>query len=105
MRDHIDEPRKLKASLRNMVREQLITTDEDGYQLTRQGGQEAHRILRAHRLWESYLDHIGTPEGEVHTQAHILEHVRDQRSMDYLDSLLGHPTQDPHGKEIPPKVE
>lgn len=105
LREHVKDPAKLKASLGNMVRDQLVTSDKDGYQLTRKGGEEASRILRAHRLWESYLDHIGTPERDVHPRAHILEHVRDKRSMDYLDRLLGHPTQDPHGKEIPPKAE
>lgn len=106
MRDYVDTPAmgKLKTSLKSMLRDGLILTAAGGYQLTREGAEEANRILRAHRLWESYLDHIGTPEGDVHAQAHILEHVRDQKALDYLDSLLGHPERDPHGKEIPPKT-
>jgi manganese/iron transport system permease protein/iron/zinc/copper transport system permease protein len=101
IREHVTDHGKVGASVRNMVRQDLISKQDAGYSLTRKGAEEASRILRAHRLWESYLDHIGLPEGEVHNRAHILEHVRDQRSMDYLDSLLGHPVRDPHGKEIP----
>ncbi len=33
--------------------------------------------------------------------AHELEHVHDVESVAYLDDLLGHPTHDPHGSEIP----
>jgi manganese/iron transport system permease protein/iron/zinc/copper transport system permease protein len=103
MREHVADKGKLRVSLLNMVRDTLVETTDGGYRLTRKGAQEASRILRAHRLWESYLDHIGTPEGEVHARAHILEHIRDQRSMDYLDRLLGHPEHDPHGQKIPPE--
>jgi len=104
MRKYIPVAEGLKASLGKMVREELIVPVDGGFNLTRKGAEEASRILRAHRLWESYLEHIGTPATEVHNQAHILEHVRDHRSMDYLDSLLGHPERDPHGSEIPPKT-
>jgi manganese/iron transport system permease protein/iron/zinc/copper transport system permease protein len=69
--------------------------------LTKAGRQEALRILRAHRLWEVYLDHVGTPADEVHTRAEKLEHMHDASAVEYLDDLLGHPEKDPHGQEIP----
>lgn len=103
IRPYVADGKRLRASLGNMVRDALITETNAQYTLTPKGAQEASRILRAHRLWESYLEHIGTPAGEVHERAHILEHIQDQRAIDYLDSLLGHPTTDPHGKSIPPK--
>jgi manganese/iron transport system permease protein/iron/zinc/copper transport system permease protein len=103
IRPYVADGKRLRASLGNMVRDALITETNAHYTLTPKGAQEASRILRAHRLWESYLEHIGTPAGEVHERAHILEHIQDQRAIDYLDSLLGHPTTDPHGKSIPPK--
>jgi manganese/iron transport system permease protein/iron/zinc/copper transport system permease protein len=104
IREFISTPRKINASLKNMVREQLIQPQNGGYILTRKGAEEANRILRAHRLWESYLQHIGTPGEQIHERAHILEHMRDPRSLQYLDSLLGHPEHDPHGKAIPPEA-
>jgi len=102
LRAYVEDGGKLKASLDNLVRSGLISRDDSGYRLTRKGAEEARRILRAHRLWETYLDHIGAPESELHEHAHLLEHIRDPRSLDYLDRLLGHPERDPMGKEIPP---
>ena len=69
--------------------------------LTASGKSEATRVQRAHRLWETYLEKAGTPQAELHSTAHILEHVNDQAALDYLDDKLGHPTHDPHGSEIP----
>src|SRR5262249_6371860 len=69
--------------------------------LTEAGHHEARRLLRAHRLWETYLQHIGTPAAALHDQAHRLEHVHDEAAVDYLDDKLGHPLVDPHGAEIP----
>ena len=74
---------------------------QKGVVLTDEGRNEALRVLRAHRLWETYLQHVGTPEEEIHTRAHSLEHMHDPSAVDYLDDLLGHPVRDPHGKEIP----
>ncbi len=92
-------------ALRSMEREGLIVPDKDGFQLTDAGTKEARRVLRAHRLWETYLEHVGVPEGHLHEKAHELEHLHQAESLDYLDDLLGHPTQDPHGSEIPEDAE
>jgi len=103
LREFVSEPAKINGSLKNMEREELIAAENGKYLLTRKGAVEANRILRAHRLWESYLAHIGTPDEIIHEQAHILEHVRDPRSMKYLTRILGNPDKDPHGKAIPPE--
>jgi len=65
--------------------------------LERQGLLE----VRAHRLWETYLDQTSVPKEEIHNRAHQLEHLQDQSMVDYLDDKLGHPITDPHGSEIP----
>jgi len=93
--------RKLGSTLRNMQRDGLVVGNNAGFVLSQEGEREARRILRAHRLWESYLKHVGVGSAEVHAKAHELEHVHDRESVDYLDDLLGHPTHDPHGSEIP----
>jgi manganese/iron transport system permease protein/iron/zinc/copper transport system permease protein len=72
-----------------------------GLALTEAGRAEASRIIRSHRLWETYLHHVGTPDVEIHPKAHELEHMDDPSAMEYIDDLLGHPVEDPHGKEIP----
>jgi manganese/iron transport system permease protein/iron/zinc/copper transport system permease protein len=92
---------EIQRALRAMQRRGLITVEAGSLSLTRPGRSEARRILRAHRLWETYLQHVGTPAGEIHDRAHQLEHVHDERAVDYLDDKLGHPLRDPHGAEIP----
>jgi manganese/iron transport system permease protein/iron/zinc/copper transport system permease protein len=102
LRRFVHEREKLPRALRSMVGAGLLEGGPaEGYTLTPKGAEEANRILRAHRLWESYLAHVGTPEAEVHAQAHLLEHVRETGALEYLDTLLGHPRTDPHGKAIP----
>jgi manganese/iron transport system permease protein/iron/zinc/copper transport system permease protein len=91
----------LVSALRSMVRDGLLQSNNEGYLLSPKGEKEARRILRAHRLWETYLRHVGMAPNEVHARAHELEHVHDIESVAYLDELLGHPTHDPHGSEIP----
>jgi len=94
-------PDRLSRAVRAMAREGLLQEERGGYILTANGEREANRILRAHRLWETYLQHVGAPAEELHPRARDLEHVHDKASVDYLDDLLGHPTTDPHGRLIP----
>jgi manganese/iron transport system permease protein/iron/zinc/copper transport system permease protein len=91
----------ITRAVRSLVSQGLLKMDSNGVVLTDNGRVEATRILRAHRLWETYLQQVGTPEPEIHTRAHSLEHMHDPSAVDYLDDLLGHPIQDPHGQEIP----
>ena len=58
-------------------------------------------LVRAHRLWETYLNQVGTPAEELHERAHELEHLHDPATVAYLDDKLGHPLKDPHGATIP----
>lgn len=95
-------PRLLKA-LRQMVADGLLNAEISGYSLTANGEKEAQQVLRAHRLWEAYLESIGTPQQDWHSTAHQLEHMREAGTVDYLSEVLGKPEQDPHGQEIPAK--
>jgi manganese/iron transport system permease protein/iron/zinc/copper transport system permease protein len=95
-------PRLLKA-LRQMVEDGLLHSASDGFTLTEAGEKEAQQVLRAHRLWEAYLESIGTPEQDWHRTAHHLEHMREAGTVEYLDEVLGKPRQDPHGQKIPDK--
>ncbi|MCA9197902.1 MAG: metal ABC transporter permease [Planctomycetales bacterium] len=91
----------VRRALRSLERQNLMTESAGTWVLTDEGELEAKRLLRAHRLWESYLQHVGTPLDELHNQAHQLEHLHDEETVDYLDDMLGHPILDPHGQEIP----
>lgn len=92
---------RLRKALKSMERQGLVLVTNEGIALSDQGKKEAQRLLRAHRLWETYLRHVGMPVQDLHDQAHKLEHVHEPDSIEYLDDLLGHPVTDPHGKEIP----
>lgn len=69
--------------------------------LTTSGEAEAARLVRAHRLWEAYLEKVGLDPERLHPTADRLEHVHDEATVGYLDDKLGHPLTDPHGSEIP----
>ena len=100
--DEVDRPiEQIQRAIRNLTRRELLQINGDTLSLTSQGRREARRILRAHRLWETYLQHVGLPAEALHDQAHRLEHVHDEETVDYLDDKLGHPLTDPHGSEIP----
>lgn len=92
---------KIRKAIGMLARQDLLDIDNERIVLTDDGRIEANRLVRAHRLWETYLEQAGTPEQELHQKAHILEHISDPATVEYLDDKLGHPLTDPHGSEIP----
>ncbi len=100
IRQYAEESKGMRKVLENMVDNDLIIAEADGYSLTEEGSKEAGKVLRAHRLWEAYLATIGTPQEELHPTAHQLEHISDGSTVEYLDEKLGHPNQDLHAKGI-----
>lgn len=79
-----------------------VARDHDGYYLTDDGRGDARRLIRAHRLWESYLHHhLGLAPDHVHPTAHVLEHITDSEMRRRLEARVESPSTDPHGKEIP----
>ena len=91
----------IQQAVRSLMKQNLLKSSPNGLSLTESGNREARRLMRAHRIWETYLQHLGTPAEELHVQADRLEHVNDEQAVDYLDNKLGHPLLDPHGSEIP----
>jgi DtxR family Mn-dependent transcriptional regulator len=70
--------------------------------LTPSGRAEALRMVRRHRLIETWLvSEFGYGWDEVHDEAEVLEHVVSDRMIDAIDARLGYPTADPHGDPIP----
>jgi DtxR family Mn-dependent transcriptional regulator len=75
-----------------------------GLRLTAQGEHAALRVVRRHRLLETFLARVlGMTWDEVHAEAEILEHALSDRLEERIDIALGHPTHDPHGDPIPPR--
>lgn len=100
---YVEEGKNLDRVLKRMVQDGLLRERGREFTLTQKGEKEAKTVLRAHRLWETYLESIGTPEKEVHATAHQLEHLDQAETLSYLDKKLGSPKTDPHGKVIPEK--
>jgi DtxR family Mn-dependent transcriptional regulator len=73
-----------------------------GASLTDRGREEALRLVRRHRLLETFLlEHLGYSWQEVHEEAERLEHAVSDGFTERLAAFLGHPDQDPHGAPIP----
>jgi len=73
-----------------------------GATLTERGRREALRLVRRHRLIETFLlEHLGYPWQEVHEEAERLEHAVSDGFTERLAEFLGHPDHDPHGGPIP----
>jgi len=76
-----------------------------GVSLTETGEKIALEVIRHHRLIELYLaEALGYSWDAVHDEAERLEHVISEEFEDRIDAMLGHPTTDPHGDPIPPKI-
>src|SRR5919112_2746069 len=73
-----------------------------GASLTERGREEALRLVRRHRLIQTFLlEHLGYSWEEVHEEAERLEHAVSDGFTERLSEFLGHPGQDPHGDLIP----
>ncbi len=73
-----------------------------GATLTERGRGEALRLVRRHRLIETFLlEHLGYDWQEVHVEAERLEHAVSDGFTERLAEFLGHPDRDPHGDRIP----
>jgi DtxR family Mn-dependent transcriptional regulator len=73
-----------------------------GASLTEEGRAEALRLVRRHRLIETFLlEHLGYPWEDVHEEAERLEHAVSDNFTERVAELLGYPERDPHGAPIP----
>jgi len=73
-----------------------------GVQLTPSGAREALRILRRHRVLETYLtERLGYSWEDVHEEAERLEHAASEDLVERMAEALGNPSHDPHGAPIP----
>lgn len=73
-----------------------------GVQLTETGKRAALRMVRRHRILETYLtSKLGYDWDSVHQEAERLEHAVSDGLIERMAMALGNPRHDPHGAPIP----
>lgn len=96
-------PASVTEMLRKLDEKKLISYNRtNGAKLTKEGLKAAVKVVRKHRLWETFLvEHLNFTWDEVHEVAEQLEHIQSDKLLDELDVFLGNPNFDPHGDPIP----
>lgn len=92
----------VEALLAMLASERHVSRQGADWCLTESGWSRGRHLLRAHRIYESYLaESTGMAPSEWHTEAEIKEHVLDEAEVDRLSVALNRPRYDPHGDAIP----
>jgi DtxR family Mn-dependent transcriptional regulator len=91
------------SMFRQLQKSALITYNKiDGARLSQYGENNARKLVRKHRLIETFLETVlGMDEQHIHDEAEKLEHVISDQLMHRIDAYLGFPDKDPHGSRIP----
>lgn len=96
--DHAFAPSILAWARWNLSRNNQLSEGK----LTDLGRKTAQSIVRAHRLWEAYLEkNFGLPLDHLHASATEIEHFLGPELQARLAAELAGPHLDPHGRTIP----
>jgi manganese/zinc/iron transport system permease protein len=89
-----------------LIHQKKLSHVEREFHLTEQGKKQAQGLVRAHRLWESYMaQHFNLSDQRLHQSAHRIEHFLDPSLRQDLAAELRSPNEDPHGRAIPDEHE
>jgi ABC-type Mn2+/Zn2+ transport system permease subunit/Mn-dependent DtxR family transcriptional regulator len=96
---------KIHSALKEVTKMDLIEKDNGNLVLTNKGKALAKRLVRSHRLWETYLTdkHVVGMEN-IHQDAEKYEHILSDELLAEIEEELGHPEKDPHGSPIPKDI-
>ena len=99
-------PGTATSMMKNLQREKWLTyKSRKGVTLTVSGKKLGMRMIRRHRLLETFLvETLGLDWSEIHDEAEELEHAISEKVLERLDVFLGNPQHDPHGEPIPNKA-
>jgi len=92
-----------RYALRSLRRRRLtLSVAGTGLVLTDKGLNRAERLIRSHRLWESYVaQHSDLPLDHLHEPAERVEHFIGPRLETALQNEVADAQADPHGRSIP----
>ncbi|MFN8437256.1 MAG: iron chelate uptake ABC transporter family permease subunit [Cytophagales bacterium] len=92
----------LNFIVKKLIKDDFINKINDNFELTEKGNEKALQLVRAHRLWETYLSSkLGIPMDKVHSSAEEMEHIQKTEFWEQVNKDLGFPSTDPHGSPIP----
>ncbi len=92
----------LRYNLGLLRRKGLVTQSKGRLAITPKGVKQATRLVRAHRLWETYMvQEMSMDATQIHEEAEKFEHVLTDEMLDELEANLSYPKLDPHGAPIP----
>lgn len=95
---------KIRSLIGHISSKGLIASANGKYEMTEEGTKEALRLIRTHRLWETYITKENVTDIEhIHPEAEKIEHLLPEELVDEIDEELGYPEKDPHGSDIPRK--
>lgn len=97
------KPSTVNEMLKRLKEKKLVNHEKyKKVTLTSQGESVGLRVIRKHRLWETFLyTKLEFEWDEVHDIAEQLEHIQSEKLIEKMDTFLGHPKFDPHGDPIP----
>lgn len=86
----------------HLIQTGFVKRSHDCFQLTPAGREFSLKLIRAHRICETYLARkTGVSAQEWHQRAHEMEHRLSSSEINELADKLGNPRIDPHGDPIP----
>jgi len=100
------QPASVTGMIKRMAESGLLEhVPYKGVRLTEPGTLEALKVLRRHRILETYLcERLGYSWDDVHDEAERLEHAASDRLIEQMAGALDFPSHDPHGAPIPTRA-
>jgi DtxR family Mn-dependent transcriptional regulator len=97
------QPASVTGMVKRLAEAELVEhVPYRGVRLTEEGAREALRILRRHRIIETYLcQRLGYTWDDVHDEAERMEHAVSDVLIERMAAALEFPSHDPHGAPIP----
>ncbi|MGE0160454.1 MAG: metal-dependent transcriptional regulator [Gemmatimonadales bacterium] len=97
------QPASVTGMIKRLAETELLEhVPYRGVRLTKRGVREALRVVRRHRILETYLcERLGFAWEDVHDEAERLEHAASDDLIEKMAAALAFPMHDPHGAPIP----
>src|SRR5690606_15806365 len=95
-------PSKMESISHQLIKLGMMKKENGMVALTDIGNKLAIRLIRSHRLWETYITENNiTDIQDIHEDAEKFEHILSDELTEEIDRELGHTETDPHGSPIP----